>query len=896
MIKGLFNNLHIKVTYVKASIVLWVFIGFSNLQALALSSFIFSDSLLTEDGKRIYTTIKLTGSPPRIDGELTDECWDSEGYWSGNYRQFIPSEGADPSQQTEIKILYDDQNIYVAIRAYDNEPDKIDRRIGRRDDFSGDIVGVCFDSYYDHRTGFEFDLTAAGSKLDLVLLNDSWDTNWNAVWHGKVGIEDSAWTAEMQIPLSQLRYGNKQEQIWGLHAWRWINRNQEEDQWNLMPRDNPGYLYSIGELHGIKGISKARKIELLPYTVGKISAYEKEVGNPYATGLDKNLSIGLDGKIGISSDFTMDFTINPDFGQVEADPSVLNLSAFEIFFEEKRPFFLEGKNIFDFDFGEDLLFYSRRIGHNPIRSPELQEDEYVEHIENTTILGALKLTGKTKDGLSVGIMESLTSREKVEMTGSGDKKRQETVEPLTNYLIGRVQKDINKSNTIIGGMFTATNRVLDQPYLNYLNRNAYTGGMDFRTHWKNKTFFMDVKTVFSHIAGTEWAMEEMQYSSARYYQRPDADYLSVDSTCTQLSGHGGSIRIGKGANGKWRYSADFNWRSPGLELNDVGYLQISDIIDQGVSLAYVDNEPKGVFRNYNVSTGVSNNWNFGGQFISTRYHLFAESTFANKWQFNGSVMHQGNCLETRLLRGGPAVLLKGYWHNRYLVRTDNSKKLAFRLGYHFHIFEDEISKTNDITSGVTYRVTDALELSADMDYMMRKDNLQYMDRIDTDSEEKFIFGTLDRKTMGITLRMNYAISPDFTIQYYGNPYISAGIYDDIKRITDASAKEYEQLYHVFNENEIQYDEVDNHYHIDENQNGELDFIIDNPDFNYHQFRSNLVARWEYKPGSTVFIVWTHGRSEYEDVSDFSINHGFNRIFDVHAQNVFLVKFNYWFEI
>jgi hypothetical protein len=235
-------------------------------------------------------------------------------------------------------------------------------------------------------------------------------------------------------------------------------------------------------------------------------------------------------------------------------------------------------------------------------------------------------------------------------------------------LVGRIQKDINQSNTIIGGMFTSTNRILDQSYLDYLNRDAFTGGFDFRTHWKDKTFYLDAKAVFSHITGSELAMEEMQNSSARYFQRPDADYLFVDSLCNSLSGYGGSVEIGKGANGKWRYSADLNWRSPGLELNDVGYLQISDIINQGLSLAYVENEPKGIFRSYHISTGIGNNWNFGGQFINTRYSLSLGSSFANKWRFNGSVMHQGNSLDTRLLRGGPAILLKGFWHNRYSFR------------------------------------------------------------------------------------------------------------------------------------------------------------------------------------------------------------------------------------
>jgi hypothetical protein len=507
----------------------------------------------TAVGKRIYETTMLQSHPPRIDGELNDPCW-KEGNWSGNYRQHIPAENADPSQQTQLKILYDEKNIYVAIRAFDTEPSKIDRQMGRRDEFRGDIVGVCFDSYFDHRTGFEFDLTAGGSKIDLILLNDGWDTNWDPVWYGKTGLEDSAWTAEFQIPLSQLRYGKKEVHTWGLHSWRWINRNQEEDQWNLMPRDNPGYLYSIGELHGISGITGKRKIEMLPYVSGQLRTFEKEPENPYATGKEWDYNFGLDGKLGISSDFTLDFTVNPDFGQVEADPSVLNLTAFEVFYEEKRPFFLEGKNILDFDFGSDLLFYSRRIGHQPMHSPDLDEDEYAEQINNTRILGALKLTGKSKKGLSVGIIESLTAREEVEITGPEDV-HNEAVEPLTHYFIGRVQQDINAGNTMIGGMVTSTHRFLNDPNLNGLSREAYTGGLDLLHFFRNKTFYLDGKMVFSHVRGDELAMENLQCASAHYFQRPDADYLSLDTACHHVGGVGASFRAGKGSNGPWRYSA-----------------------------------------------------------------------------------------------------------------------------------------------------------------------------------------------------------------------------------------------------------------------------------------------------------------------------------------------------
>jgi hypothetical protein len=355
---------------------------------------------------RIYDTVRLKGRPPVIDGRLNDACW-NEGEWHGNFRQQVPTEGADPSAKTEMKILYDGKNIYFAFRAYD-DPKKIHRQFGRRDDFgnfSSDVVGVCVDSYADKRTGFEFDLTAGGSKIDLVLMNGVNDyvddKNWDAVWDGKTAMEDSAWTAEFRIPLSQLRYGPQDEQVWGLHAWRWIGRLQEEDQWSLVPRINTGRMYNIGELHGIRGLKKFRHIEILPHVLGRVKTDPEQPGNPYAKGSASMASAGLDAKIGLTSDFTLDATVNPDFGQVEADPSVINLTAYETFYEEKRPFFLEGKNILDFNLsgGGDLLFYTRRIGHAPTFSPGLRAGEFIKTPENTSILSAIKVTGKSREGL-----------------------------------------------------------------------------------------------------------------------------------------------------------------------------------------------------------------------------------------------------------------------------------------------------------------------------------------------------------------------------------------------------------------------------------------------------------------------------------------------------------------
>jgi len=843
---------------------------------------------LTSEGKRIYFTQRFKSPVPKIDGVLDDECW-KEGSWSGNYLQHLPKEGAQPTQPSEIKILFDDKNVYVAIRNFDNEPGKIDKQLGRRDAFAGDIVGVAFDSYHDRRTAFEFDLTAGGSKLDLLLQNDGWDLSWNAVWEGKVAYEDSAWTAEMKIPLSQLRYGDQKEQIWGLHSWRWLNRNQEESNWNLIPRDNPGLIRSIGELHGIKNLPKSRRIELLPYGLAKMKAYEKEEGNPFATGFDKNFSAGLNGKIGLSSDFTLDFAINPDFGQVEADPAQLNLSAFEIFYDEKRPFFLEGKNITDFRFGHDQLFYSRRIGHSPSYSPDLEDNEYAETINNTSILGAVKVTGKTKKGLSIGIIEGLTAKETAE-TETLNGKDKVTVEPLTNYFVGRVQKDIKNGNTIIGGMFTTTNRFIEDDHLEFLNKTASTGGMDFRHHWKNKSYYVDAKLIFSHIQGSEEAITDLQTAPAHYYQRPDAHYLGTDSTLTSLSGYGGEFTIGKRSGGRWRYNTSLSWRSPGLDVNDLGFMQRADRISQEANLSYVVNEPIGRIREYSINASQHNQFNFVGDYLGSSGMISANIKFENKWTYYAHILRQGKSLDTRILRGGPAIYIKGLYCSSISINSDDSKRLIYGLHYHTHIFDDKTSVNHDFSPNITYKITNSLQLSTRPNYSIATNSMQYIsDNYDND----YFLAQLDQKTLGLTLRLDYAITPELTIQYYGNPYISVGEYSDFKLITDTKAKSYDNLYHTFANNEMAYNSTENEYDLSYNGNS---YVIDNPDFNFQQFRSNLVVRWEYKTGSTLYFVWTHNKSQHQSITNTSLNDNIDELMGIHPENLFLIKFNYWFSL
>ncbi|MBN2012546.1 carbohydrate binding family 9 domain-containing protein [candidate division KSB1 bacterium] len=837
--------------------------------------------------KRIYQTQQIVSEPPNIDGKLDDRCWD-EGVWSGNYLQWMPVEGAKPTAETELKILYDNDNIYVAIRAHD-DPNKIDRLLGRRDNFDGDVVGVCFDSYFDHRTGFEFDLTAAGSKIDNLLMNFSWDTNWTAVWDGKVALEDSAWTAEMRIPLSQLRYANKDEQVWGLHAWRWINRNQEEDQWNLIPRDHIGYLHSIGELHGIKGIEAKRRIELLPYSVGKIERNPKPE-NIFEAGNQNNMAIGLDGKIGLSSNFTMDFTINPDFGQVEADPSVLNLTVFETFYDEKRPFFLEGRNILDFEIGDNQLFYSRRIGQNPVVPPGMMFGEGGLVPDESTILGAMKVTGKTENGISVGILESVTSTKSYNI-GEREHPDERVTEPVTNHFIGRIQKDINEGNTVIGGMATATNRRIKNWSMSYIPDAAYTGGVDFSHHWNDKTYYVDVKTIFSRVQGEHYAIYQLQNASSRYFQRPDAGHIELNSSRTQLSGHGGHIELGKRSNGNWRFHLTTNWSSPGLELNDLGYMTRTDYIVPSFSVGYVNNQPRGIIRESSIYAGSDLQWTFGKEYLGESVFTEAYVKYANKWENSLRITRTGDGPDLYLLRGGPSIYMTGNWNMFYHFSTDYSKRFNYYMDYSYNYNDDNISYVHSFAPGFGFKVMNSVRFFTDLAISHNREMLHYLDVINpTEDERLFMLGQLDQRTLGITFRMDMALSPDFTIQYYGSPYVSIGEYSHFTYIADETAHEYTSLLHEYTDSELAYHADDNCYYFTIYSNGQR---LANPNFNFREFRSNLVARWEYQPGSTLYLVWTHGRSFHESARNYSIRTNMDALWDISPTNVFLIKWSYW---
>lgn len=867
---------------------------FSTIEARSVGTTAFGDIDSTKKQTaippvRVYTTTRLVGEKPKMDGVLDDACWKT-GEWASDFTQWIPAEGKQPSQPTFFKVLYDDKNLYVAVRAVDREPSKIQRRAGRRDEFAGDIVGICFDSYHDHRTGFEFDVTAAGQKFDAILTNPMVaDINWNAVWYAKTALEDSAWTVEMKIPLSQLRYSSDETQVWGLHFWRWINRLQEESDWEIQTTTGPGMLYLFGEMKGINQLPKSKRVELLFSGLGKAKTFKKEPGNPFANkGRSFNGTIGLDAKIGLSSNTTLDLSINPDFGQVEADPSVMNLTAFETLFEEKRPFFLEGKNIFSFDIDDVSLFYSRRIGHAPVYTPGLGVNEYLKSPDNTTIISAAKLSGKSKKGLSVVVLQSLTANERAEINSpSGNKKI--SVEPLTNYFVSRVQQDFNGGNTVVGGIFTSTNRFFNQPQLNFVNHNAFTGGLDLLHQWHQKEFFLDAKITGSNIYGDAEAISNLQLSSARYFQRPDA--YRFDSTLTQLSGLGGKIKIGKGSKGLWRYSTDLTFRSPTLELNDIGFMQTADLIKQGNAVSYFVNKPVSIFRTYTIGIKQNNSWDFKGHYLSSGATLTTYLEFLNKWNFTSTLDHISESLDLRQLRGGEALLVPGSWMETVLIKSDVSKKVAFNLQYN-HFFENKRGKYFFINPGVTIQPLNTLKVSLTFNYTSNIDKLQYVDALANNGGRAPVLAKIDQQNLGATLRIDYNITNDLSIQYYGSPFASIGKFTEFKKVVQPKNSVYNDRFKLLNTSVLQND----NYLVDENGDGVTDITIHNPDYNFYQFRSNFVVRYEYRPGSQFYFVWSNDRTSF-------INPGYNSVTNIPGQlskvfptNIFLVKFNYWFAL
>lgn len=869
----------------------------------ALLSVLFVNPAGAQTPSRVYNTVRCGDGGPTLDGKLDDPCWDLVE-WSGDFTQYQPEEGAPPSQDTQFKVIYNDKALYFGIRAHDSNPEEIVSRLARRDWFPGDWVEINIDSYGDDRTAFSFTASVSGTRGDEFISNDgdNWDGSWDPVWDFETNIDAEGWTAEIRIPLSQLRFNTKEERSWGLQVQRRVFREEERSVWAPMPTNQSGWVSRFGELRGINSIDAGRRLELTPYTVASGETYPSIEGDPFNDGADGEFSLGLDGKYGVTNNLTLDFTFNPDFGQIEADPSEVNLSAFETFFPERRPFFIEGRNILEFQtspaitggsFTSDRLFYSRRIGGAPHASPDLQDGEYADSIDQTSILTATKLTGKTSGGTSIGVLQSLTDEERVDIEGP-DGRRQEIVEPLTNFVVTRVQQDLRGGATQLGLIGTAVHRRTGGTGIDFLHRQAWAGGLDFRHAWNDRRWYVEGSSLYSQVRGSAESISRTQRSSSRYYQRPDNDAVDYDPDRTSLSGSAHSLRLGRGGREGMRFQTGMAARTPGFETNDAGYQRNANEINQFTWVGFYRPRPFAVFRQASLNFNQWNDWDFDGVHLRAAFNTNYNLQWKNYWRMGSSLTHQLESISNTALRGGPSAKAPAETGVSGWFETDGRKSVTFNAGGYTEWRAEDSGGYDELWGGIAWRPSNALRVSFSPSYSWNHPDMQYVSTTDFNGDARYVFGALDQETVNFTVRLDYTITPDLTLQYYGSPFLSSGRYDAYRRITAPRADAYRDRFAFYAEDEVRLE--DGVYYVDENGDGTDDYSFDRPDFDVRDFNSNLVLRWEYSPGSTIYLVWSQSRTGFDQRGNLDVGHDLEQVFADEARNVFLIKFSKWLSI
>ncbi len=862
--------------------------------------------------RRQAMAVRLTGPAPKLDGVLDDAAW-ALAQPVSDFVQRAPNPGAAGTLRTEARLLYDDGAVYVAVRAFDPHPDSIAAPVGRRDlsGVSSDWVHVMLDSYNDKRTAFRFSVNAAGVQKDAFHSNDTnEDLGWDAVWESAVKVDSAGWAAEYRIPLSQLRFSSRAAgpQTWGLQVSREIARRSEIDDWAVERRDVSGFVSQFGEVGGISGLRPGRRLEVLPYTSARLTRAPDRPGDPFYSSNQAVGGMGADVKVGLTSNLTMTATINPDFGQVEADPSEVNLSAFETFFSERRPFFTEGSDIFRFSanfpyfvrsggFRNDQPFYSRRLGRQPQAGDP--DNSWADRPEATTILGAAKLSGKTAGGWSVGMLDALTAREQTVYIDPASQRRAATVEPLTNYLVARTIKDFRGGRSAVGGIVTATVRDLDasDPRLAVLTRDAVVVGVDGRHRFGGGNYELTGALLGSTVHGSTAAISRIQLGPGHYFQRPGASDVEFDPTRTSLGGWLADAKLEKTGGGHMRGGLYAHARSPGLEMNDLGYQRSTDWILQGMWVGYNHFEPSGSLRNWGANFNAWNGMNFAGEHLSTGLNVNGSWTLKNNWDGWWGSDTELPALRTDVLRGGPAFTGPAYTHYEAGFDTDSRKRIfgdAYFDGYNEW---STVGKSWTVGSDLNLRAGARLRLALGPSLSWGRDPWIFVASPQSDDGRvHYVFADIRQRTVSLTTRMTYAFTPKLTLDFYAQPFVAAGEYGGLKEVTDPRAKNFDDRFSHFGG---ALSLANGLYSVDRDGDGSPEFQFGQPDFNYKALRSNLVLRWEYRPGSALFVVWSQGRENFEPDGRFRLGRDFGRLFDggrSPSTNVLLVKFNYWLNL
>lgn len=842
-------------------------------------------------------------APIEIDGLLKEDVWRNGS--CSDFVQSDPIDGGTPTEKTEVWVAYDNANLYVAAFLFDSEPQSIKKLLGRRDAMvESDWFMFAVDPYYDRRTGYQFAVNPAGSIMDMTLSNDvGSDDTWDGVWEGKAFINDKGWVVEMRIPLNQLRFPKRDEYVWGVNFRRVIKRKNERLGYVWIPKEDIAYVSRFAKLEGIRDIQPGRHIEFLPYSVGQAQFKPAEAENPFETGKKFLGSAGFDFKIGLQSNLTLDATINPDFGQVEVDPAVVNLSAYETYYQEKRPFFIEGADIFrgfgqggiymnaNINWPSPTFFYSRRIGRSP--QGDVTHDGYVDFPDRSTILGALKLTGKL-GGWNVGFINAMTAREYAEIDDGGNRFHEE-VEPFSYYGVLRAQKDIDKGQHGFGLIATGVVRDLQTEGLkDILNRNAFSLALD---GWS----FLDEKRTWvvggwmgaTRVEGSRENILNVQNSSMHYFQRPDADHVEVDPEAKSLSGWGGRLSLGK-QQGKFLLGAALGVLSPGFNPNDAGFqFSSSDRINGHILFAYQWTKPGKIFREAIVFGGSFWNYDFGGNKTWQGALTALEGQFLNYWGFNTMVAYNPDTMSNNLTRGGPLALVLSGYQIDFDFYSDNRKPVVFS-GYSgfYKRPRDGYSWNGEIS--LRWKPRSNFSLSFGPGYSYRESAVQWIRQVNDILMTKtygvrYVFGRIDQRVLSSEIRMNWIFTPKLSLQLYLQPFIAVGKYDMFKEFVRPKVYEY----NIYGEGQSTISYEDECYTVDPDGNGPAaPFSFENPDFNYKSLRGTIVLRWEYLPGSLLYVVWTQNRADYGNPGDFQLRRDLGDLLTARGDNVFLIKLTY----
>ena len=818
--------------------------------------------------------VRLTG-PIHVDGRLDEPAWGAAQVVS-SFTQYDPEEGKPASELTEARVMYDDDALYVGLRLHDRG--RVNARLGRRDmDLAdADWVGLVVDSYHDHLSAFSFDINPAGVRRDETKTDRGDDNDWDAVWEGKASVDSGGWTAEYRIPFSQLRF-NPQDSTWGIQLERIIGRRNEYSVFAFTPRTEPVGIARYGHLVGLQGVRPGRRLELLPYTVARADFVDPR-GNPFRDNHEYGARIGGDLKYRVTSNLTLDATVNPDFGQVELDPAVVNLTQFETVFSERRPFFVEGRDIFTFNSGNNgtlpasgSLFYSRRIGGlTSAVGPGVVEADLPEA---TRILGAAKLSGRTADGWSIGVLDAVTGSETARFRDEeGDHSL--AVEPGTNFFVGRAKRDLRGGQSFVGAMVTAVNRRLTTPELrNALRSAGYTAGVDFKHEFAHRRWRVTGFASASHVRGDSAAILREQVS-VPYHQfaRPDSRALSVDSGATSLSGAQAEVRVAKQAGAHWRGGMGLSTITPGYEIADLGVQRRAARVDMDGSLTYLQLQPKGIVRRWQASAAIRREMNYDGDHMLSALTSTGFVQLLSYWSASWQVGGQLRSLDDRLTRGGPVAVRPGLGFAFLGIDSDARKPVVGAVGA---FWQKDDAGGGDVNGYVSLQLQSSprwnLSLGPTWDHTTIA--AQYAGSVadptaDAVFGRRYLFTRLSQTTVALDARFNYTFTPDLSLQVYAQPFVSAVDFGDSTRYLVAP-----RTFRFANDDLTGFHPTD---------------------FNLRSLRGNAVLRWEWRQGSTLYLAWSQVRENFAvDVGDFSFGRDRAALFRTRPDNVFLIKVNYW---